>query len=187
MDLNKILLSGIVLAGLIISGCSDSTTSTTTTTGPTTPPANAKNVASAANGATASSNFAGNESFTIDGDTGTTNFWVGGAADDEVKIAFDKSYSVSDITVHTNNTSFSTSGGTTTTGIRVLLSDDDITYSEVAVAFGNNGPISCFSLSAGSGSIACGLDTPRMAQFVKVVMTADFMSTQIYEIEVTGI
>ena len=155
----------------------------------TTPAATAKNVAKATNGSTISSTYSGNESFVTDGDTTTTNFWVGGASGDEVKIAFDKIYAVSEITVYTNNTSFvlTNGGSVTTSGIRVLLSSDDTTYSEVGISLGSKKDLSCFSSSIGSGKIYCSFSSNINARYIKVIVTSDFAATNLYEVQVTGV
>jgi len=169
-------------------GCSSDSTSTTSNV-PQAPTATEKNVASATNGASVSSTFAGNETFTIDGDTATTNFWVGGADGDEVNITFDQSYSISEIKLHTNNRSVSISGGAASTGFRVFISNDDVTYSEVAMYISVNAPIACASniLSNTNGTIECGLAINQDAQYIRVSVLPDFATTELYEVEVTGI
>jgi len=47
----------------------------------------------------------------IDGDTGTSNFWQGGTANDELKLTFDRQRSISEIKIFTNNTNFAVSNG----------------------------------------------------------------------------
>ncbi len=190
MDLFKrnILLS-ILLVSVALTGCGggssksdDDTGGSNPSPGTTTP----KNVAAAANGAMVTSSYSGNESFVIDGDTSTTNFWQGGAEGDEVKITFDKSYAVSHIKLYTNNTSISLMGGVQVKGFRVLLSDDDTNYAEVNIYGFGAGSISCSSSSIGSGAIECELQPNQTARFIKIKVTADFATTELYEVEATG-
>ena len=148
-----------------------------------------RNVAAASNGATVSSNYSGNESFTIDEDTSTTNYWSGGASGDYVKVAFDRLYAINEITIWTNSLGFSVvdGGATLKEGISLELSDDDTTYYSVALALGYNGPISCNALLIGNGKITCTLSPALRVTHVKVGVTDNFESTQIYEIEAMGV
>lgn len=180
MPNNKSIFTSILLLSLI--GCSSDSTTTTNNTAPTAP-AVTSNVSAASNGSTVTSTFVGNESFTTDEITTNTNFWIGGADGDEVKVAFDQSYSISEITIRTNNTSSSSSAGVVTSGIRVLLSADDVTYNEIGVSIGSS---SCSEQNIGSSRIRCVLSTPTDASFIKVIVTSDFAVTEIYEIETLG-
>ena len=188
---NNYLLLFLVLA--FVSGCgSSSSTTSSATDGSNPPPANAtpKNVAAASNGATVTSSFSGNESFVIDEDTSTTNFWSGGAEGDSVTVEFDSVYSISEIVIVTNNTGYSiaNAGTTLVSGIRVEVSTDGVTYDEVAIAFGyNSPPIQCFGTSFGSGRLECTLSPSVSAKYIRVGVTSDFAGTEIYEIEVTGV
>ncbi len=177
----------ISLILIFISACSSSESSSDTTNGASVTPAVAlKNVSAASNGGSATSTFSGNESFTIDGDIAPINFWKGGSSGDEVKVGFDKSYTVSELTIQTNNISISSTSGVTISGIRVFLSADDISYSEVGVSLGSSLPISCSGIIIGSGQISCTLASTFNAAFIKVSVTSDFAVTEIYEIEVMG-
>ena len=171
---------------LFLAGCSGGSSDNT---GNSSAPAAEKNVAALANGSMVSSTFSGDESFTTDGDITTTSFWSGGANGDEIKVAFDKSYTVSEVTIYTNNTGFVVSGGgaVTTSGVRVQLSTDNIAYDEVAIALGLSAPITCSSSKIGSGKITCTLSTPATASFIKLIVSSDFAVTEIYEIEVLGV
>ena len=183
----------LLLVVTLVSGCSSSDSTTSSGTGGSNPPptnSTPKNVAAASNGATVTSSFSGNETFVIDEDTTTSNFWSGAADGDNVKIAFDSVYSIGEIIVRTNNTSYSiaNAGSTLVSGIRVEISTDDVTYNEVALAFGYNlPPVKCAGTSLGSGRIACTLSPSVDAKYIRVGVTADFATTEIYEVEVTGI
>ncbi len=193
MEHNKKILSALIFTCALIVGCSSSSTSDTSgnTSNPNTPPGSGaeKNVAAASNGATVSSTFAGNETFTTDDDTTTVNFWQGGTESDEVKITFDKSYSISEIKLHTNNRSVSISEGVASTGFQVFISNDDVIYSEVAMYFGVSAAITCFSniLSNTNGTVECVLANNQDVQYIRVRVLSDFDTTELYEIEVTGI
>lgn len=173
----KLLFSFFVV--LILSACGGSDDNTTTSSGgggggSATP----ANVALASNGSTISSNFAGNESFLTDGDTATTSFWSPGAQDDFITIEFDQEYTLSDITLYTNATNNNdTQLQTSTDGVNF----DDLNY------FGG-----CFSLSLGSGRIACGISPEIQATHIRVIVnttvTANTVTdVQLYELEATGI
>ncbi len=187
--IKKNLLIGLVFACVTLIGCSSSSSSDDTDDEQTSASSTEKNVAAMTNGATVSSTFLGNESFTIDSNTATTSFWSGGADGDEIKVTFDKSYSISEIKIHTNNRSASISGGTATIGFRVFVSDDDVTYTEVAIYLGVNAPVACSSniLSNTDGTVECVLATSQSARYIRVAVLSDFATTEIYEVDVTGI
>ncbi len=185
---NILFSTSLLLAStLFIASCSSSSSSPTDSNNTTSIGSNnPENVALATKGATANSTFSGNESFTIDGDTTTSNFWEGGKNGDEIKITLNKTYTLSKITIYTNNNSFAMSSGVTTAGIRVFLSSDNVNYSEVALGFGNSANIGCFAFQAGSGKVSCEFDNTQSAKYIKVAVTSDFASTKIYEIEALG-
>ncbi len=185
MKLKNMLLTGALLAGLTACGGDDSPAVAggggTTTVTPI-------NVAVQSNNSSVTSTFVGNETFTTDGDTATTNFWVGGAIDDSVTVSFDKVYALSKLVVYTNNTSASVTGGVVTSGIRLFLSQDGATFNEVNLALGATaGSISCSGVSFGSGIVSCDLSPSESAQHLRVQVTSDFATTNIYEIEATGV
>ena len=133
------------------------------------------NVALSSNGASISSTFAGNESFVNDGDTGTTNFWVAGAAGDSLTIAFDQQYTLSNITIHNDDMNSNTE-------FRLELSSNGVDYNEVLIFSGATQP-GCINLTLGS-IFDCDLD--YAASHLRLTLLDDIANIRIYEIEATG-
>ncbi len=128
-------------------------------------------------------------SSTIDGDTTTTSFWAGAKDGDSITVTFNKLYTVSEITIYTNNLIFNSLNGITTSGIRVQISNDNSNYKAVGLVYlgGLKAPITCSSSSFfANKSVRCTLSTPILASSIKLLVTSDFSSTDIYEIEVMG-
>ena len=135
----------------------------------------AVNVAAAANGGVADASYdAGNAGLVNDGDTTTSNFWAGNVQNDYVEVEFDKAYTVSAFTVHTN--------ATNNTDTEIQFSTDGVTFTDINLF------TQCQSLTIGSGRIACALASTLPATHVRVqVVVASSVGTrQIYEIEVMG-
>lgn len=135
----------------------------------------AVNVAAAANGGVADASYdAGNAGLVNDGDTTTSNFWAGNVQNDYVEVEFNKTYTVSAFTVHTN--------ATDSTSTEIQFSADGVTFTDINLF------TQCWSMTIGSGRITCTLASPRSASHarVQVVAATSVGTRQIYEIEVMG-
>jgi hypothetical protein len=169
---------------LILAACgSDSSSSSTTTAPPAVAPATV-NVALPANGASVSATYGSGstDNFVNDGDSAnTTNFWAANVTGDKATIDFGRLRNVSEITVYTNDTSYSS--GTPTKDIEI--SADNATWKKTALPLG--GDITCPTYSAGSGKIRCVFATTQSIRYFHVVITSATPSTQhIIEMEAVG-
>src|SRR5690606_29155439 len=105
------------------------------------------NAALTANGASVAATYGGvTANFVNDGDsTTTTNFWTGNVADDAVTVDFGKLRQISEVTVYTNDTTFSSISPKKL----IEVSADNLTWKTTAQMAG--GDIGCPTLSMGSG------------------------------------
>lgn len=172
----KLILTVISIVILTACGGSDDNNTTGNNSGGSnnTP----SNVALATNGSTISSSFAGNETFLTDGDTTTTSSWSPGAQDDFITIEFDAEYSISEITLYTN--------ATNNNDTQLQTSTDGVNFDDLNYLGG------CFSLSLGSGRIACGISPDIQVRYIRVVVnttvtTNTVTDVELYELEATGI
>ena len=163
----------IMVTASILTACGGGST-TSSSTSPTTP-GTPQNIALSSQGATISSSFAGNESFTIDGDTTNSNFWAAGSNGDSLTIDFKQSYILSNITIR--NTQMNSN-----TEFKVELSSDNINYTEVQLFSGSQPR--CTSLTLGS-VFSCDLNFA--AQYLRLTILMDANNIEIYEIEAMGL
>lgn len=147
-------------------------------------PATPVNVALTANGASVSATY-GNGStsnFVNDGDsTTTTNFWAGNVADDAVTVDFGQLRQVTEVTVYTNDTSFSSASPAK----YIEVSADNSSWQKTAQVTGGN--IGCSTFSSGSGKIRCVFTTQQSLRYFRVRVTAAGPSAQhVVEMEALG-
>ena len=169
------ICGGIALMTLVLlSACGGGSSSSTTTTTSNVPnTSGASNVALASKGAVATSSFSGNESFVIDGDTSTINFWEPGANNDTITIDFSQSYAVSRVQIYSMNMTGS--------------NDFTIEFSENGTDFNLLDFFSdCLNLSFGSSGYSCDLNQLQDARYVRLTILQKADIIDIYEIEVQG-
>ncbi len=135
-----------------------------------------KNVAASSNGGVASASYDNPSAGLVnDGET-SVNFWAGNAVNDVVTIAFDNTYSLSEIKIFTN--------ATNNVDTELQISTDGVNFTAIPYLGGSQ---PCFSLSMGSGVISCGLDPKRDASHVRLeILNASASTIQIFEIEAQG-
>lgn len=146
-------------------------------------PATPVNVALPANGASVTATYGGTTAnFATDGDTTTTaNFWAGNVADDAVTVDFGKLRTVSNVTLYTNDTSFSSGSPAK----YVEVSTDKTTWKKTAQVVG--GDISCLNYTSGGGKISCGFATAQAFRYLRVRVTAVSPSAEhVVELQATG-
>ncbi len=151
---------------------------------PSTPvPAVPVNVALPANGATVSATYGGStKDFVNDGDTTTTtNFWAGNIGGDTVTVDFGKLRNVTDVTVYTNDTSFSSSNPSK----YIEVSADNASWKKTAQVVG--GDVACASYVTGTGKISCTFSTAQSIRYLRVRVTAVSPGNEhVVEIQATG-
>jgi hypothetical protein len=177
--IKKVLLSAVLSSTLVACGGGGSSS------GPdSTPAAVERNVALAANGATVTATYyEDGAGLVIDGDTAESTFWSANITGDSLTIDIGSVVSLSDITIYTNDTSFSSSNPT-----KVFeISSEGNNWLKVAQITG--GDIPCLSLSTGSGRILCEFTEPVHARYIRATITSATSPglIQIHEIEATGI
>ena len=131
------------------------------------------NVALASNGSSVTSTFTtGAETFTTDGDTTTTSFWNAGVDGDSVTVQFDKTYTLSNVTIRhlqmNSNTEF-----------ELALSTDGTNFTSISI-FSD-----CINMTLSTSIFVC--DLAQQASHVQLTILLDSANIEIYEIEATGI
>jgi len=141
-----------------------------------------QNVALTSNGATMTATYnQESAAYVGDGDTTTSTFWAGNVAGDHVTVDFGQVAKVSDVTVFTNNTSYSSSNP----AVQVQLSLDGQSWKTTMVpSFGGFSDIGCPTWNAGSGKLNCIFSIEERAQYIRI--TTNSGSVSIYEVEATG-
>lgn len=176
-------LPALVALSLLLAACGGGgDEASSSSAGASAPPA-AVNVALPANGASASATYGGvTANFVNDGDsTTTTNFWTGNVADDAVTVDFGRLRQVTEISVYTNDTSFSSLNPAK----YIELSADNSTWQTTAQITG--GDIGCPTFSAGSGRIRCVFASPRSVRYFRVRVSAVGPASQhVVEMEAQG-
>lgn len=169
-------LIGLALTVTLTACGSDSDTSSGTST-----LTESKNVALSTNGGTIESVTYDDTSAakTIDGDTTTSEYWAGNVDGDNFIIDFGQEAELSNITIYTNTTSYSSSDP----AIQASVSTDQQTWKSTLVPFGSV-DISCPTWSAGSGKLICGISSAEIARYIRI--TTNSSAVSIYEVEVTG-
>lgn len=127
-----------------------------------------RNVALSSNGATVTSTFSGNETFVIDGDTTTDNFWSAGANDDSVTIDLQQVYDLDEIIIRND-------GMTGSSFFSVELSNDGTTFREIDIFD------ECSTLRLGSVFTCSLIDEAR---YVRLTILTTLIDIEIHEIEV---
>lgn len=175
--------SGVAIITLALAACGGGGSSTSTSSASAPSASSPINVALEANGASVSASYGGpTANFVNDGDSATTtNFWAGNVTDDYVAIDFGRLRNVSEITVFTNDTSFSSSDPAK----YIEVSADGSAWKTTAQAFG--GDISCTTYVAGSGKIRCVFPSAQSIRYFRVRVTAvSPAAEQIVEMEAMG-
>lgn len=140
-----------------------------------------QNVALTSNGATMSATYNQESAAYIgDGDTTASNFWAGNIADDHITVDFGQVAKVADVTVYTNNTSFSSSNP----AVQVELSVDGLSWKTTMVPSFGSSDIACPTYTSGSGKLSCTFASAESAQYLRI--TTNAASVFIYEVEATG-
>lgn len=181
----RVYLPSLAALSLLLSACGGGSGGGGTSAAPPAPAAatGPVNVALPANGATVSATYGGTTAnFVNDGDSATTtNFWTGNVADDAVTIDFGRLRQVTEVTVYTNDLSFSSSSPKK----YIEVSADNITWKTTAQVTG--GDVGCSTYSSGSGKIRCVLSPMQSIRYFRVRVTAVAPSTQnIVEMEAVG-
>lgn len=140
------------------------------------------NVALSSNGASMTATYNQESAANVgDGDTGTSTFWAGNIAGDQVTVNFGRVAKVTDVTVYTNNTSYSSSNP----AVQVELSLNGQSWKTTMIpSFGGGADIGCPTWNAGSGKLSCTFSSEESAQFLRI--TTNSGSVSIYEVEATG-
>lgn len=151
-------------------------------------PATPVNVALTANGASVSATY-GNGStanFVNDADsTTTTNFWTGNVADDAVTVDFGQLRLVSEVTVYTNDVTYSSSSPKKYIEVSVDGSTWKTTMQPTSVD--STGNVGCFTYEGGSGKLRCVFTAAKSLRYFRVRVTAVAPTTQnIVEMEALG-
>lgn len=131
------------------------------------------NVALDSEGGSVSSSYSGNESFVIDGDATTVNFWQAGAAGDSITLYLNGVYDVKSITIRSANL-------TSTADFRLELSADGISYTTLNLVS------VCLNLSLGAAGYSCEFRETKEAQELRLTILQKPESIEIYEWEVQG-
>ncbi len=187
--LNKALIS-LAVIGLVGCGGGGGSTGTSTSSNSTSSKIKQtnsqtvkKNVALASNGATVTATYdVDSAQKVIDGDTSTSIHWSGNISNDSVTVDLGSVITLQDLTIYTNDTTFSTSSPTKI----VEISSDGTSWKTTAQLVG--GDVACQSVSLGNGKIFCAFVDNQNVRFIKVKITttSDVGLINIYEIEATN-
>lgn len=131
------------------------------------------NVALSSESGSVDSTYSGNESFVIDGDTTTTNFWQAGEAGDSITLYLNGVYDVKSITIRSANL-------TSTADFELELSADGISYTTLNLVS------DCLNLSLGAAGYSCDFRETKEAQRLRLTILQKPESIEIYEWEVQG-
>lgn len=171
------------LFGLMVAGCdSGSSSSAAAAPAPAAPavvPAVPANVALQANGGVATATYDNAGAVRVNnGDTTTSDFWAGNIQNDLITVAFDGSYDLTEIKIHTSAANnFDT---------KLQISSDGVTFTDVSY-YGGAGDCESLVISNSSDTVTCGFFPERAASHVRVViLNATPVTVPIYEIEATG-
>lgn len=179
---NKIMY--VLLAGL--AGCSSggSSSGDTGDSGSNLPPAVERNVALSSNGATIAATYdSDNAEYVIDGDTTEDFYWSGNINSDSFTIDFGEVVDLSDITIFTNDLTFSTSNPN-----KILeISEDGDAWKRTSEVSG--GDVPCLNSSTGDGKMYCEFMLIQRVRYIKVTITTNDSPEliKIFEIEATGV
>ncbi|GEM_PF-2788060 len=141
------------------------------------------NVAASTNGGVASATYDGSHAFYVnDGDATTSNFWAGNIQNDSVTVAFDKTYNVSEVKLHTNATN------NTDTKIQISTNGTDFTDISYTPLPPPSPYCSSLILNSVNHTITCSISSVKPASHVRIVIVAstNIGLKQIYEVEATG-
>lgn len=150
-------------------------------------PATPVNVALTASGASVSATYGGTTAnFVQDGDsTTTTNFWTGNVADDAVTVDFGQLRLVSEVTVYTNDVTYSSSSPKKYIEVSVDGSTWKTTMQPTSVD--STGNVGCVTYETGSGKLRCVFTAAKSLRYFRVRVTAVAPSAQnVVEMEALG-
>lgn len=143
-----------------------------------------RNVALSANGASVTSTYDEASALSvIDGDTTDSFFWSANITNDSFTIDFGSVVALDNVTIYTNDLSFSTSSPSKV----VEVSESGTVWMTTSQIVG--GDVPCVSSSTGSGSMFCEFGAPENIRYLRLTITSENSPelTQIYEIEAIGI
>lgn len=143
-----------------------------------------RNVALGANGASVTSTYDEDSSlYVIDGDTTDSFSWSANITGDSFIIDFGSVVALDDVTIYTNDLTFSTSSPSKV----VEISENGTTWMTTSLIVG--GDVPCVNSNTGSGSIFCEFAAPEDIRYLRLTITSENSPEliQIYEVEANGI
>ena len=142
-----------------------------------------RNVALASDGATVSTNYdEGSAEYVIDGDTSQSLYWSGNITDDFLKIDFGSVVELLDLTIFTNDLTFSTFNPSKV----IEISVDGNSWFTTGSLVG--GDIPCLNSTTGQNRIFCEFDGVESARYLRVTITSEDSPglIKIFEVQATG-
>lgn len=120
--------------------------------------------------------------YVIDGSTSTSFFWSANITSDSLTIDFGSVFALSEITIYTNDLSFSTSAPSKV----VEISQDASNWLTTSQITG--GDVPCVNSNTGNGRMVCEFGAVQSARYLRLTITAENSPEliQIYEIEAVG-